>query len=138
MAPSIPADGAILRLGVLADHRREAKATVAQGRQVATNLAEALEVESGNNGGLLVGRLSQDRPPGVDDHAAAIAGPARRVRADLTGGKDEALVLDRPGAQQELPVVAPSLHRKSRRNTDDFSAVFGQLAVELRETEVVA
>ena len=44
--------------------------------------------------------------PGVDDHRAPAGAQARRVLADLVGGDDEALVLDRAGAQQDLPVVA--------------------------------
>ena len=55
---------------------------------------------------LAVGGLRQDDAPRVDDHRAPAGPQSRRVLADLVGGDDEALVLDRARAQQDLPVVA--------------------------------
>ena len=49
--------------------------------------------------------LGDDGAPGVDDHAVAEAAHARIVIAGLAGRDHVALVLDRPGAQQHLPVV---------------------------------
>ena len=86
-----------------------------------------------------VGRLGEDRPPRVDHHAAAEAGAARLVVADLAGRHHEALVLDRPRPQQHLPVVPPGVHHERRRHHQQLRAAGdGQLPVELREAQVVA
>ena len=63
-----------------------------------------------------VGRLGHHRSPRVDDHAAAEAAAARIVVADLSGGEHVALVLDGPGAQQHLPVVAPGVQHEGGRH----------------------
>ncbi len=53
-----------------------------------------------------VGSGGEHQPPGIDDHRAPAAAVTGRMRADLVGRDHEALVLDRPGPQQHLPVVA--------------------------------
>ena len=81
------------------------RAAVGERRQRAADPVLALEVELGGDEALLVGRLRQDDAPGVDDHRAAVGAVVRRRVADLVGGDHEDLVLDRPRAQQDLPVV---------------------------------
>src|SRR5205085_979064 len=72
------------------------RAPVRERRQRAADRGEAVEVQVGRHDGLRIRRLREHDAPGVDDHRAAAGAVARRVLADLVGGDDEALVLDRP------------------------------------------
>src|SRR5690606_19926189 len=71
-------------------------------------------------------------------HAAAVAGAAGIVVADLGGGRDVAEVLDGPGPQQHLPVVAPGVQHERGRDQQQARAVGGQAPVQLGEPQVVA
>ena len=62
----------------------------------------------------------------------------RRRLADLVGGEDEDLVLDRPGPQQHLPVVAAGGRGEGRGHRDQAGAAHGEDPVELGEAQVVA
>src|SRR6266481_2937947 len=50
--------------------------------------------------------------PGIDDQRMAIAAPSAGVLAPLRRRKDEAAVLDSPGAQQHMPMGAARRHRE--------------------------
>ena len=58
--------------------------------------------------------------------------------ADLVGGDHERLVLDRPGAQERLPVVARGGQREGGGHGDHACAAHGQDAVQLGKAQVVA
>jgi hypothetical protein len=60
------------------------------------------------------------------------------VRADLVGGDHEGLVLDRPRADQDLPVGAAGDLGEGRRHEQHARALDRQGAVELGEAQVVA
>ena len=62
----------------------------------------------------------------------------RRRRADLVGGEDEDLVLDRAGAQQHLPVVPAGGGGEGRGDGEEAGAAQGEDAEQLREAQVVA
>ena len=62
----------------------------------------------------------------------------RRRLAELVGGDDEDLVLDRPRPQQHLPVVAPGRDREGRGDREQAGPAHGEDPVELGEAEVVA
>ena len=62
----------------------------------------------------------------------------RRRRAELVRGDHEGLVLDRPGAQQHLPVVASGGQRERRGHGEQPRAADGEDPVELGEAQVVA
>ena len=85
-----------------------------------------------------VRRLRHHGPPRVDHHAPPEAAPARVVVADLAGRDHVALVLDRPGPQQHLPVVATGVGGEGRRHQQHAGAGDGQLPVQLGEAQVVA
>ena len=76
--------------------------------------------------------------PGVDDRRAPEGAEVRRRLADLVGGEDEGLVLDRPRPQQHLPVVAAGGQGEGRGDGDQAGAAHGEDPVELGEAEVVA
>ena len=97
----------------------------------------ALEVEVGDRERLGVRRLGEHEPPRVDDHRAPAGAVAGRVLADLVGGDHERLVLDRAGAQQDLPVLARGGERERGGHGEDARAAGGELAVELGEAQVV-
>ena len=86
-----------------------------------------------------VRRLREHDAPGIDDQRA----PAR-VRcprpddADLVGGDDVGLVLDRPCAQQDLPVVARGREREGGGHEQHARAAQREDPVELGEAQVVA
>ncbi len=58
--------------------------------------------------------------------------------ADLPGGNEERLVLDRAGAHEDLPVRLPRDLRESRGQRDDGGAADGEDPEELGKAEVVA
>ena len=87
---------------------------------------------------LRVGRLREHDPPRVDDHRAPAGAVARRVLADLVGGDHERLVLDRAGAEQDLPVLARGGEREGGRHEQDAGAPDREDPVQLREAQVVA
>src|SRR3954452_11769493 len=112
-------------------------AAVGQGRQGAADLLLALEVELGEGEGLRVRRGREDDAPRVDDHRAPAGADAGGVLADLVGGDDERLPLDRPRAQQDLPVIARGREGERGRHGDDLRALDGEDPVELGEADVV-
>ena len=75
--------------------------------------------------------------PGVDDRRAAEGAVVRRRLADLVGGEDEELVLDRPRPQQHFPVVAAGGEGEGRGDGDQPGAAQGEDPEELGEAEVV-
>src|SRR4030095_14685293 len=70
------------------------------------------------------------RPPEAD-----LASPSL---ADLSGGRDVVLVLDRASPEQDLPVILAGVEREMRRNRDELRALQSKDPVELREAHVVA
>ena len=96
------------------------------------------EVEVGGDEALLVGGGGEHRAPGVDDHRVPVGAVVRRRLADLVGGDDEGLVLDRPRPQQDLPVVAAGGEGEGRGHGEQAGAAQGEDPVELREAQVVA
>ena len=85
-------------------------------RDPAPDAVERREVEIGHDRGLGVGGAREHEPPRVDDQRAPAGAVAGRMGADLVGRDHEALVLDRAGAQQHLPVVARGRERERRRD----------------------
>src|SRR3989304_625533 len=80
----------------------------------------------------------QDLTPGIDDHRIAIGSYALGVFTELVRRDDVDLVLDRPGAQEGLPVSLSGRDRKSGGNKDDLSALGRQCAIEFGKAQVVA
>ena len=113
------------------------RTAVAQRRQALAHAGELSEIEVGDDRGLGVGGGRQHHPPGIDDHRAAAGAVAGRMLADLVGGDHEALVLDRTGAKQRLPVVAGGREREGGRDREQLGAALGQGAVQLGEADVV-
>ena len=95
-------------------------------------------VELGRDDAVLVGRLREHDAPRIDDHRAAVARLAALGAAPLVRRGDEALVLDRAGAEQQLPVVLAGRERERGRHGDELGAVDGEAPVELGEAQVVA
>ena len=62
----------------------------------------------------------------------------RRRLADLVRGEDEGLVLDRPRAQQDLPVVAAGGRGEGGGDGEQAGAAHGEDPVQLGEAQVVA
>ena len=58
----------------------------------------------------------EDLPPGVDQHAVAVRLAPIFVATTLRDGQYVALILDRPGTQQDLPVRPPGGFGKCRGN----------------------
>ena len=86
-----------------------------------------------------VGSLPEHGTPRIDHHAAAKAGTPWLVVADLAGRCHVALVLDRPGPQQHLPVVPPGVqHEGGGHHQQLRPAGDGQVPVQLGEAQVVA
>src|SRR5918997_183242 len=81
-------------------------------------------------------RPSPCRAPGRARPPAG-ADPGRRL-ADLVRRDDEALVLDRPRAQEDLPVVARRRLGERGRDGDHRRALDGEDPRQLGEAEVVA
>ena len=120
-----------------ARRRRGGRRLASEGSSSRTSLLGG-EVEVGGDEALPVGRGGQHPPPGVDDRRVPVGAEVGRRLADLVGGDDEDLVLDRPGAQQHLPVVAAGRRGEGRGDGDQAGAAHGEDPVELGEAQVVA
>src|SRR5436190_24207759 len=94
--PTARATAATRRAGRRAVRLRTA---MRERRDLLTHARESRMIAVGGDHALPVGRLRQNRPPRIDDHGAPVGREAGGQRAVLIGGDDEALVLDRPGAQ---------------------------------------
>ena len=115
-----------------------ARHAVGEARQLLAHLVLAREVEVGGDEALLVGRAREHLAPRVDDHRAAEALLVGRVRADLVGGDDERLVLDRARAHEDLPVrLAGDLGERGRQR-DHARAADREDPEQLGEAQVVA
>ncbi len=76
-----------------------------------------------------------ERPP---ERSAGASRARGRVLADLVGGDDERLVLDRARAQEDLPVVARRRDGEGRGHGEDARAADREDPVQLGEADVVA
>ena len=110
---------------------------VGERRQGLANALLRGEVEVGGDEALLVGRLREDHAPRVDDRRAAIGAVLRRRLAVLVGRDHERSVLDRPRAQQHVPVIAAGRQRERRWDREDPRAADREDPVELAEAQVV-
>ena len=91
-----------------------------RGRGSAGGLTDPIEVQFSRDDGDGVGRLGDHRPPWIDDHRATEGGLARWP-ADLRRRQHVGAVLDGPGPQQHLPVVAPGPLREVGRDGQDLA-----------------
>ena len=102
---------------------------------------EIVQVNTGRGEARFVLGLGDHVTPGVDNHRVAPSGPrlvALDMAANLVGRDDIALSLDRAGAQQNLPMVFAGLQSEGRRDHYQLGAGFGQGAVKLAKSQVVA
>ena len=95
-------------------------------------------VDLGRDHRLLVGRLREHEPPRVRDQRSTIGRLTGQRLADLGGGGDIELVLDRARPQEDVPVVLARRRREVRRNGDELGTLERQDPVQLGETHVVA
>src|SRR4029453_7967276 len=82
-----------------------------QRRQRGPNLLEPPPVELGRDHCLLVRRGGDDDAPRLRAQRPPEAEPARPSLADLSGGRDVVLVLDRASPEQDLPVILAGVER---------------------------
>ncbi len=123
-----PAPGPAVGVGAAVGERRQRRANPLDSRQVGL----------GEDVALAVGGLGQDDPPRVHDHRPSARVLPGGVGPVLVGGDHVQLVLDRPGPQQDLPVVAGGGEREGGRDGDQLGAPDGEDPVQLREAQVVA
>ena len=92
-----------------------------------------------NHGDLAVRCACQHKPPRISDQRSPTRPVPRGMGPDLVCGEHEALVLDRAGSQQHLPVIATGVHHECRRDHQHGGRLDRrQLPVELRKPKVVA
>ena len=85
-----------------------------------------------------VSGLAEHVAPGVHDQALAVADSPVGLLADLVGRDHVDLILDRAGAQQDVPVVLAGAEREGARDQDRARARRDEPAEELGEAQVVA
>ena len=102
--------------------------------------ATPLEIDLGERQPWAVRRRADHLAPRIDHDrvAVAVAQAAVVVLAALRRRDDVALGLDRPRAQQRVPVVLAGHQRERRRHGEDLRALPHQRGVELGEAQVVA
>src|SRR5882757_5061276 len=113
------------------------RATVGERRQRLADPLLAGEVEVGGDEALAVGSGGEDDTPGVDDRRATVRVEVRRSLADLAGSEDEDGVLDRPGAEEDFPMVAAGDGGEGGGNGDQAGTADGEDPVQLGEAKVV-
>jgi hypothetical protein len=80
---------------------------VAERGQSLADFVLAREVEVGGDEALRIRGLGEHDAPGVDDHRPSVAVEVRGRETDLARRDHEDLVLDRAGADEDLPVITP-------------------------------
>src|SRR3954454_1616564 len=111
---------------------------VRQARQLVAHFGLAGEGELGAAiARAVVGHARQDLTPRIDDHRVAVALLVLGVHPDLSGGDHEDLVLDRTGADEDLPVRLTGDLREGGRQRDDGGPADGEDAKELGKPKVV-
>src|SRR5262249_40879844 len=111
---------------------------VRERRQLRADVLEVRAVELGGNHGWLVRGLRDDQPPWIRDQRSPVRRLAGQRLADLRGGGDVALVLDRTRAHEDVPVVLTGRCREMRRNGYQLGSFERKDAIQLREADVVA
>jgi len=81
--------------------------------------------------------LRQYAPPGVDNRRVAISLPWPRMHPALGGRQQITLGLDGPCANQHIPMGGAGDRGEGRGRGNQFSPRRAQLAVQLREAQVV-
>ena len=119
-------------------HRYAFGCRFASDGNLARMFSEVCAIELGGDHGFLVRRLRDDDTPRVRDQRPAVGRLARERLADLRGGGDVELVLDRARAHEHVPVVLAGRRREVRRHRYELRAFERQDAVELGEANVVA
>ena len=99
---------------------------------------DLLGIDLGGDEARLLARLGDNRAPRIDDQRMAVGLASAGMSAALGRSDDVTPGLDGAGPQQDMPVRAPGLSRKCRRDGENFCAAMGQGPVKRREAEVVA
>ena len=93
-----------------------------QGRNAATGLFDPPRIDFRGDEPHPLRRLGEHLAPGRDDEAVAIGAAAFGMLAILRRRKDEAAILDRPRAQQHMPMGAPGRHGEGRGHGEEIRA----------------
>src|SRR6185369_17563958 len=92
---------------------------------------------AGNDAGLVAG-FGDDLAPGRDDQRMAIGLAAAGMLAALRGRQDKGAGFNRAGTQQHMPMRPAGRHGEGGGDTDHRRTGLGEVAVEMREAQVVA
>src|SRR5579863_2444097 len=96
-----------------------------------------LRIDVGGKNTRLGPTLRQNLAPGTDDQAVSVGSPAIGVQAALRRRDHEGAILDRPRAQQNVPVRLAGGLGESRWRGEGEGAFFGHLAIKLWKADVV-
>ena len=102
--------------------QRLSQTGVAQRGKFAPDALQVGHIDRRDDDAFTVTRSGQHPSPGVDYHRIAIVAEAMDIWAKLRGSDHIALVLDRPGANQYLPVRFAGGEGKGARNRQNSRA----------------
>src|SRR5213595_3635663 len=94
------------------------------------------KIDDGCNSPGRIAGFRQNLAPGGDDQRMAISAPTTGMLATLRRREHEGAGLNRPGAQQNMPMRLTRRYGEGGGNADDGGARMGEIAIELREAEV--
>ena len=82
-------------------------------------------------------RIRQNFSPGVDDQSVAIGHSITGMIAGLRRRHNETSRLNRPRAQQHMPMCLSRHLGEGRRHSDQFGASMGERTIQRRKTKIV-
>jgi hypothetical protein len=108
-----------------------------EGRDRAAYALQFFLVTIGHQDTGLVARLRDHPTPWIDDERPAMARTIRAVMAALRWREYECLGFDRPGTQEDLPVVFSGLPGEGTRHDYPARVPIHQRSIELGKSQVV-
>ena len=110
---------------------------VTQGRQLAAAIAQPIKVELGADQALTLGLLGDQAAPGVDQQAVAPGAAAILMQSALRGSSHKSQILDRSGAQQNIPVGLSRTGGECAGHQQQVNPGCGGLAVGVGNTQAL-
>src|SRR6516164_6126220 len=89
------------------DNSASLEPAVRQRRQLAPNVRQQVHLYRADREPLSVRSARHHQPPGIDQHRLPKGDPPLRMPTVLRWGEHVALILNRPRAQKDFPVILP-------------------------------
>src|SRR5258707_13378769 len=101
------------------------------------HVGEYFRPDLGDGKSFAIRGLAEHRTPGIDHHRMSVGDAFFRVASNLGRCEDVALVLDRTGAKQYLPMIFSGHQGECRWDRQQRGSQRRKAAIQLRKAKVV-